>query len=308
MSRYAIGMDVGGTSARFGLLSETGEVLFQTSCPTGLAATGAELLDQFRQGVREALASARDRRVTVSGVGIAMPAFVDDQGAVAGSCNLPGLNGVAVARVLESEFRLPVGMENDVSAGAYGEYYFGEHAGSSRRMLFLSIGTGIGGGMIVDGKLLRVAQGCLGDPGHVIVDPSGQAPCRCGGNGCLEAVASGWALVEQAQRMGINAIPREIFEGARAGHAALAELARRAAIYTGVGLATLCVLFNPDLVVLGGGVAAEAGESFRRQAERTLRAHAVPFFSRQVKVRLSQAGPAAGLLGAAALILFQATG
>ncbi len=301
-------MDVGGTSARFGLVSELGEVLFQTSSPTGLAATGEELLERFRRGVRDALTFARDQGIAPSGAGIGMPAFVDEQDAVAGSCNLPGLNGVAVAQVLESEFRLPVRMENDVSAGAYGEYHFGGHAGSSRRMLFLSVGTGIGAGMIAGGKLLRVAQGCLGDPGHVIVDPSGKSPCRCGGNGCLEAVASGWALVEQAQRIGVEATPKEIFEGARSGNAALAELAQRAAVYTGVGLATLCVLFNPDLVVLGGGVAMEAGEVFRRQAERTLRGHAVPFFSRQVRVRLSQAGPAAGLLGAAALILFQATG
>ena len=159
--------------------------------------------------------------------------------------------------------------------------------------------------MMVDGKLLRISQGCLGDPGHVIVDGSRQSPCRCGGNGCLEAVASGWALMERARRLGVEATPKEIFDRARSGDSRLSQLVKQAAVAVGIGLATLCVLLNPDTVVLGGGVAHDAGESFRMQVEQTIRRHAVPFFSRDLRVVLSKAGPSAGVLGAAALVLFE---
>jgi len=305
MSRYAIGLDVGGTSARVGLVSEAGKLLYRSSARTGLQASGEVLLERFRTGVGGALTFARERGLAVAGIGVAMPAFVDEAGCVTGSCNLPGLNGAAVSRLLGEEFGLPVGMENDVSAGACGEYHFGGWEESSRRLLFLSVGTGIGGGMMVDGKLLRLAHGCLGDPGHVIVDPSGESPCRCGGNGCMEAVASGWALVERAGRLGVEATPKQIFERARRDDRTMAELAERAAAAVGVGLASLTVLLNPDTIVLGGGVAMEAGEGFLRRAEETLRAHAVPLFSSQVRVAPAKLGGNAGLLGAASVALFR---
>jgi len=304
VTRYAVGLDVGGTSARAGLVSDAGKLLFRTSARTGLKAPQHALLERFQLGVQAVLRFALDRRLPVSGIGVAMPAFLDDEGRVAGSCNLPGLNGAPVARLLEDRFRLPVRIENDVSACAYGEYHLGGHRGSSRRMLFLALGTGVGAGMIVDGRLLRLARGCLGDPGHVIVDPTGQSPCRCGGNGCLEAVASGWALVERARRLGFDLTPKQIFDGARNGNAALARLAGEAASAVGNGLASLTVLLGPDTIALGGGVAEDAGEPFRLRAEKVLRARAVPLFIENLRVVPARAGAHAGLLGAAALHLF----
>ncbi len=308
MSRCAIGIDVGGTSARIALAGDQGKLLLRLSSRTGLTASGEKLVDSFERGVRSALEFAGQSGLPVAGIGLAMPGLIDEKGCVTGSCNLPGLNGVPVGRLLEKKFGLPVRMENDVSAAAFGEFHFGGHAGSSRRLLFLSIGTGIGGGMIVEGKLLRTARGCLGDPGHIIVDASGQSPCRCGGNGCLEAVASGWALVERAQRLGASdPSPKKIFECARAGDSTMSQLVLKAAGCVGVGLASLCVLLNPDTVALGGGVAMEAGESFREEAARTLRAHGSPLFSKDVRVVAARVGASAGLLGAAALVLFDSS-
>lgn len=305
VTRCAIGIDVGGTSARVGVAAEDGAMLFETSVPTAITTARDELLDRLLGAVEEASRFAARAGLRPEGIGVGMPAFVDDSGCITGSCNLPALNGVAFPRLLESRFGWPVHMENDVSAAAYGEYCFGGYRGASRRLLFVAIGTGIGAGMIVDDRLLRVARGCLGDPGHVIVDASGELPCRCGGNGCLEAAASGWALVERARRLGVEATPREIFESGDAGDSVLSRLAGDAACAVGVGLATLCVLFNPDTIVLGGGVAVEGGEFLRGRAERTLRAHAVPLFSEQVRVVLAKLDRAAGLLGAAAFVLFQ---
>jgi predicted NBD/HSP70 family sugar kinase len=299
VSRYAIGLDVGGTSARAGVVSDTGKILFRASARTGLKADQSALLERFYSGVQAALDFAAARSLSTAGIGIAMPAFLDEEGRVTGSCNLPGLNGAAVGRILEDRFHLPVRIENDVSACAYGEYYFGGHRGASRRMLFLAVGTGIGAGMMADGRLLRLSHGCLGDPGHVIVDPSGQSPCRCGGNGCLEAVASGWALAERA-----HLPPKEIFERARQGEAALDQLVNRAAAAIGAGLASLCVLLTPDTIVLGGGVAEEAGEAFRARIDQVLRSHAAPLFTDGVRLVGARSGSHAGLLGAAALVLF----
>lgn len=297
----ALGIDIGGASARVGLVTGAGQILSQASFRTGLKIQGPQFMERLNLLIPRCLASAHN--APIAGIGIGMPAFLDPAGRVTGASNLPGLNGTPVGKLLEQRYRTPVRIENDVSAGACGEYVFGGHAGSSRRMLFLAIGTGIGAGMVVDGGLLRIARGCLGDPGHVIVDASGRWPCRCGGNGCLEAIASGWALIEQARRPGFEPTPREIFRRAQSGDARMARLAKRAAVSVGIGLATLCVILNPDTIVLGGGVALEAGEAFRLQAERTLRAHAVPFFAEQTRVMLARAGRRAGLLGAAALVL-----
>ncbi len=304
MTRYAIGLDVGGTSARAGLVTDAGKVLLRTSARTGLKADQATLLERFQLGVQAVLRFAAERSLPVAGIGIAMPAFLDDQGRVTGSCNLPGLNGAPVSRLFEDRFHLPVRIENDVSACAYGEYYFGGHRDTSRRMLFLAVGTGIGAGMVVDGRLLRLSHDCLGDPGHVIVDPTGQSPCRCGGNGCLEAVAGGWALIERAQRLGVEATPKEIFQRAHAGDAALARLVHQAASAIGAGLASLCVLLNPDTIALGGGVAEDGGDSFRLQIDQALRFHAAPLFTAGLRLVPARSGSAAGLLGAASCVLF----
>jgi predicted NBD/HSP70 family sugar kinase len=287
-----------------GLVSDGGKLLFRTSSRTGLKATQSTLLERFQLGVQGVVRFAGERGLAVEGIGIAMPAFLDEAGCVTGSCNLPGLNGAPVGRILGERFGLPVLIENDVSACAFGEYYFGGHRGSSRRMLFLAVGTGIGAGMMVDGRLLRLSHGCLGDPGHVIVEPSGNSPCRCGGNGCMEAVASGWALVERARGLGIEATPKEVFEKARSGDVELRRLVDEAAAAVGAGLASLCVLLNPDTVALGGGVAEDGGEAFRVRVDETLRRHAVPLFTENLRLVAARSGSAAGLLGSAALVLF----
>ena len=308
MTRYAIGLDVGGTSARAGLVSDAGKLLFRTSARTGIKAEQPILVERFKLGIQAALRFASERSLPVEGIGVAMPAFLDDESRVAGSCNLPNLNGAPVPRLLGERFHLPVRIENDVSACAYGEYYFGGHRGASRRMLFLAVGTGIGGGMMVDGKLLRLSHGCLGDPGHVIVDLSGETPCRCGGNGCLEAVASGWALLERARRLGAEvATPKDIFVGAHCGHDELARLAEHAADAIGAGLASLTVLLSPDTIAVGGGVAEDGGEPFLARIDERLRAHAAALFTGGLRVAAARAGSNAGLLGAAALVLWAST-
>jgi glucokinase len=305
MPAYAIGLDVGGTSARAGLVSDAGKLLFRTSARTGLKASQAVLLERFRAGVAAAARFANERGLPVAGIGLGLPAFLDDEGRVSGSCNLPHLNGAPVGRLLEEQFHLPVRIENDVSACAYGEYYFGGHRGVSRRMLFLAVGTGIGGGMMVDGRLLRLSHDCLGDPGHIIVDPSGRSPCRCGGNGCLEAVASGWALLERAHKLGIEVLtPKDVFVGALCGHPELRRLAEEAASAIGAGLASLTVLLAPDTIALGGGVAEDAGEPFLMRVDQVLRARAAPLFTSGLRLVAARAGSHAGLLGAAARVLF----
>src|SRR4026208_1790576 len=123
MIRYAIGLDVGGTSARAGLVTNAGKVLLRPPPRTGLKADQATLLERFHLGVQPVLRYAQERGLPVAGIGIAMPAFLDDHGRVPGPCNPPGLTAAPVARLFEDRFHLPVRIENDVSACAYGEYY-----------------------------------------------------------------------------------------------------------------------------------------------------------------------------------------
>jgi glucokinase len=196
----AIGIDVGGTSLRVGLVREDGTILRCATRPTGFHTPCNEMLRRFHEAVEEALAAAPGQ--AIAGVGIGMPGLQDDQGRVASASNLPTLNGVDLRGEISRMAGAPALMENDLNAVALGEYHFGGHA-IPGNLLVVAIGTGVGAAVVQGGRLLRVFRGSLGDPGHVLVEPGGPL-CRCGARGCLEAHCAGWALVEQAREVGVH--------------------------------------------------------------------------------------------------------
>jgi glucokinase len=274
-------MDVGGTSAKIGLVGlagDRGEVLARESVPTGYDASRATLMAAFQAAVAR-LISAGTRP---EAIGVGMPGLQDEEGRVQDASNLPSLNGVAVARELGAAFSLPARMDNDLNVAGLGEWRFGGHPKTGRRLLAVYLGTGIGAAMVASGQVLRPTHGSLGDPGHILVNPQGRR-CRCGATGCLETEVSGWSL---ENRPGIN------------DPASRDEIAR----WLGMGLASFCVLYEPDVIVLGGQNALRGGEPFRQATESHMRRLAQSRFG-SVPVRLSQLGDTAGILGGAAMML-----
>ncbi len=277
--RYAIGIDVGGTSAKLGLVALEGAsatILSQQNVLTGYETTPQTLLAGLSAAV-DRLFEGKPCPAVVEGIGMGMPGLQDDAGRVQDASNLPALNGVAIAAELGAALCLPARMDNDLNVVTLGEARFGGSAESGGRLLAVYIGTGIGAALVARGDVLRPTHGSLGDPGHILVNPRGRR-CRCGATGCLESEVSGWS---QENR---TTAPDEI------------------AGWLGMGLASFCVLYEPDVIVLGGQNALRGGEPFRQASEARMKALAQLRFGKVV-VRLSSLADTAGILGGAAMIL-----
>jgi len=278
--RYAIGIDVGGTSAKLGLVAREGAtatILARGTVLTGFQTTRETLLAGLSAEVERLFAEGKPCPAVVEGIGMGMPGLQDDAGRVQDCTNLPALNGVAVAAELGTALCLPARMDNDLNVVALGEAHFGGYPESSGRILAVYLGTGIGAALVDGGQVLRPTHGSLGDPGHILVNPQGRR-CRCGATGCLETEVSGWSM-----------------ENRTATHEEIAG-------WLGMGLASFCVLYEPDAIVLGGQNALRGGESFRQAAEQRMKELAQSRFGK-VAVRLSTLADTAGILGGAAMIL-----
>ncbi len=231
------------------------------------------------------------------------------------TANLPGWGGMPLAERVQEIFGLPVCVDNDANAAAWGEKQFGAGQGVAH-LICITIGTGIGGGVILDGQLYHGATGVAGEIGHLTVNPDG-LPCNCGSFGCLEAYAAGPAIVVRAQKavrtgaktaliqmtdnrpedITVPLIARAASEGDPLAWQVMQETGR----YLGAGLAGLVNVLNPERIVIGGGV-AQAGDSLLKPIERTVRARAMPAATEALQIVPAQLGEDAGVIGAAALL------
>lgn len=316
LTRHCIAIDIGGTSAKLAIVSEEGNILGKTSIATPKAKSGKPIVEAFVQGTRQLSSMAHDAGIHLEGIGIGHPGFYDQDGRLRDLCNVQALNGVNLRSCFEQEFQMRVLCDTDVSCGTLGEFHYGGHH-DVRRFLFLTLGTGVGVGAVIDGRLARTTRNCLGDPGHIVVDPGG-TPCTCGGKGCLEAVASGWAITRVAEQLvksrrqtelkkthalkGTIA-PEDIFAAASHGDEAAQEIVTGVAKWLAMGLASLCVIFEPEIIGLGGGIAAGAGDRLLNPVRENFFRMVSPPFARGLRIISARVGPDAGLLGAAALIL-----
>ena len=249
----------------------------------------------------------------VGGACLAVPGFVlSREDRVVFSPNLRAIEGIPLKERIGPKIGLPLTIENDASAGAWGEFRFG--AGTDvGNLVFLTLGTGIGGGVISHGVLLRGAQGAGGELGHVTLDPDGP-PCACGNRGCLEALASGTAIGRGGREIAVedpdSALGRlaarrgllgeDVTGLARGGDEAALSVLEEAGRWLGVGLAGFVNVFNPEVVAAGGG-AMEAGEMILAPARREMRLRARSPSRDLVEVQAASLGPDSGVLGAAAL-------
>lgn len=291
-------IDIGGTKIAAGIVDADGRVVSRLDCPTEPERGFPDGLRRIRDLVRQA---ARDAGAEITGIGIGCTGPVDPfTGFILNADTLPGWQHSDLAGELVREFGVPVALENDADAAALGEAAWGAGRGK-RNFIYVTISTGIGVGVIVDGRLYRGVDGFHPEIGHHVIEATGRQ-CYCGANGCWESLASGPAMVSwmQAQAPGKYddlTAPR-IFALAEEGDPLAMRAVEREGFYVGVGLANLIMMFCPDAIALGGGV-MKSGDRFMPAAREVIRRSCamVPF--EKTAVVDAALGPDTGLIGAA---------
>jgi glucokinase len=299
-------VDLGGTHLRVALVDAGGKILQQLKqdTPKGDSADCiinalAAVAEKWRGDEQPVLAAA-----------IMVPGAVDsDKAVVVQAPNLPSLVNFRFKAALEQRLGWPVLLENDANAAAVGEMWLGAARGC-RDVVSVTLGTGVGGGVILDGELWRGAHGSAGEIGHATVDPFASLKCKCGNTGCLELYASATGIVRMT-RENLSLFPdsvltndgltaERVYEAGQSGDALAVAVFKRAGMYLGIGLANLINLIDPQIIVISGGVVNGwelfAPEMYRQVDERAFRATA-----QQVKIARAECGDNAGLLGAARL-------
>lgn len=305
--RQAIAVDFGGTQIRVALVDETGELRERYTAPTIERDDASDLVDRLERGIR---AVARAAAGEVAGVGIAAPGPLDPwRGFVYNLTNVPNYRNVPLGPMLRDRLGMTVTLGNDGNFAALGEHRYGAGRGVAH-MIYLVVGTGVGGGIIVDNRLLLGAGGLAGEVGHMVVELDGPA-CNCGGYGCLEALASGTGIARRtAERLAMGArsslaglgrppTAADVASAALAGDPLALDVIRQAGRAMGAGIASLLHLLNPTLIVLGGGV-THAGEPFWGPLRREVEERAMPFYLEGLRIVPAGLGDDAGLFGAAA--------
>ncbi len=313
--RLLVGVDLGGTKVYSLVATPEGELLSEDRRST-LASEGPHaVVDQLVASVRQALSEAGVGAGEIAGVGISAPGPLDPaRGVVLDAPNLVGWHNVPLASIVAEKLGVPTILENDAAAACYGEYRFGAGKGF-RHIVYVTLGTGIGGGIIIDGRLYRGASGAAGEVGHVIIVDDGPH-CNCGNRGCVEALASGPAIAREA-KAALDAASSPILaeltgnepptaelvqEAALRGDAVSREIIERAGRYLGLGLAGLLNCFNPEALILGGGLVG-LGDLYLEPARRAAREGAFAQIVADVTISVAKSGERAGALGAAALIM-----
>jgi glucokinase len=306
----AIGIDLGGTQVRAGLVDASGAVVAHAATRTDATGGPQAVIEQIHQLVREVAAVVVLERI--AGVGMAAPGPLDgDAGVTLGIPTLAGFSGVPLARLLEERLDLPVRLENDGIAAAFGEWRFGAGRGL-RNFVYVTVSTGVGGGIVADGRLLRGRRGMAGHVGHMTIIRDG-ALCACGNRGCWEAHASGTAFAREGRRRAAMVVGsilaahgaaldgQIVFEAARKGDPLARALVAEEAQLLGIGIVNLLHLYSPELVVLGGGVSNGFDLLHAGIVAQIHAAALAPF--RDVPIVRAALGGNSGLVGAAALIL-----
>lgn len=313
ISTTAIAIDLGGTQIRAALFAGS-EMLKRAALPTDIAGGPEAVLQQMGKLVDQ----VADGIILAecAGIGLSTAGPVDTQmGVILGIPTLPGWDGFPIKAELSKRFNLPVCVENDAIASALGEWRHGAGRGLYN-LVYVTISTGIGGGVVVDGRLLHGRKGMAAHVGHMQLAAHGPQ-CGCGATGCFEALASGTALAKRAaiaSREGVSAYlaavaknrsvdAADVFDGAKAGDAKCISLVDEEAQYLGQGITSLIHLFSPEIVILGGGM-SQNFDMLKAGIHNVIKSQAMDPF-KDVQIVQSQLGDNSGLIGAATMVLDQ---
>ena len=334
-----VGVDLGGTQIRIAVVQGP-QLLSRATFPTGADPAPNRIIPSIYREIEQVLDEAGTRLDQIAGIGIGAAGPLDSRtGVIFAPPNLPGWDHVPLRDIFKEHYSLPVFVENDANAAALGEYMFGAGYGC-KDMVYLTISTGIGGGVIVDGRIMGGTSGTAGELGHMTIDRHGER-CNCGNIGCLESIASGTAIARRANEAiargadfsllassgpecnvtaldGLALLPpgcdpagkprqqfyidaKAVARAAEAGVPAACAIIRDAAEGLGVGLVNIIHIFNPEIIILGGGV-TQMGSLLMEPALRVVQERAMKVPCKAVRVVLAQLGIDAGLIGAGALV------
>ena len=309
--KYGFGVDLGGTTVKIAYFDETGTLLEKWEIPTVTANGGEQILPDIAASINDFLTSRKISRQNVLGVGIGVPGAVNEAGVVAGCDNL-GWGIFNVAESLQKLIDLPAKAGNDASVAALGECWKGSGKGF-RNMLFVTLGTGVGGGIVVDGKVVLGTHGAGGEIGHMVINKEETEVCGCGKRGCVEQYCSATGVVRMAKRyLAKNNIPsslrnvekltcKDVFDAAKAQDPAAVEILEQVYDLMGEFIANICNVLNPQAVVIGGGV-SKAGQPLIDGMKRYFDKY-IYHASTDVTFALATLGNDAGAYGAVKLIL-----
>jgi glucokinase len=314
MKKEAIGVDIGGTSVKMGLVGPGGRVLARDSFATRGVRTRGAFLRLLANRIDALRLAAKKKHLKVAGIGVGAPGPIDvERGFVYFFPNIPGWKNTPLRSLLERRLGLAVRVDNDANVMALAEYCFGAGRGA-RNLIALTLGTGVGGGLVIDGKLYHGPGYSAAEIGHLVINENGPR-CACGSRGCVETyVGNGYFVREIKRRLKRgekSALRRSraalspllVAQAAARGDAFSRRMWREAGGHLGTALAGLVNILNPERIILGGGL-AQSGFLFA-PVRAALRKKAFPIAARSVKVVPAKLGVDAGLVGAAALIFMQ---
>ena len=310
MSQYVFGVDIGGTTVKLGYFDAEGNVLDKWEIPTRKEDNGSHILPDIAASIEKKIKDAGIDRKDVVGVGVGAPGPIDSDGVVHKAANL-GWGVFSIKETLENILKLPVMAGNDANVAALGEMWKGGGQGCDN-MVFVTLGTGVGGGIIVNGKMLTGANGAGGEIGHIHVEDDEQETCGCGNRGCLEQYSSATGVTRLAKRKlekttqdsvlrTSTLSAKSVFDAVKAKDPVAMEIAEQFGQYLGEGLAAIACVTNPEAFVIGGGV-SKAGPVLIDYI-RPYYQKAVFHADRDVKFELATLGNDAGIYGAAKLVL-----
>ncbi|HGA0217529.1 TPA: ROK family glucokinase [Streptococcus agalactiae] len=322
MSKKLLGIDLGGTTIKFGILTLEGEVQEKWAIETNTLENGRHIVSDIVESLKHRLSLYGLTKDDFLGIGMGSPGAVDRTSkTVTGAFNLNWADTQEVGSVIEKEVGIPFFIDNDANVAALGERWVGAGA-NNPDVVFVTLGTGVGGGVIADGNLIHGVAGAGGEIGHMIVDPENGFMCTCGNKGCLETVASATGVVRVARQLaeqyeGSSAIKaaidngdtvtsKDIFIAAEDGDKFANSVVERVSRYLGLVAANISNILNPDSVVIGGGVSA-AGEFLRSRVEKYFVTFAFPQVKKSTKIKIAELGNDAGIIGAASLANQQAS-
>jgi glucokinase len=309
---YVIGIDFGATRIKIGVVSSTGEVLSKRVIATPRNVSPHQFVHAVKTGFFSLLGNSLKRKNCI-GMGVGVPGLVNtDRGTVQYLVNVKGWRDVPLASLLKRQMGLAVRVDNDVNAMTLGELAFGSGRGC-RNLVCLTLGTGVGGGIVIDGKLYRGVSFSAGEVGHVSIHEDGTL-CACGGVGCVETYVGNRRIIELAQaklkekksllnqwvNQGAILTPRLIVQAARKQDTIAVEIWKEIGTHLGVALASVVNLLNPEKIVIGGGV-ANAGDLLLDVVRKTVKERAMKGPADSVRIVKAQLGEDAGIVGAAVL-------
>lgn len=312
-----IGIDVGGTNVKIALVDKSGKIIYSNSVPT-YAKMGYEYtVNNIKQAIKDLMKETNTTAKDIDGIGFDFPGQVDYKtGVVKLAPNIPGWVNVPIAQMIEEEFHIPTRIDNDVRCAALGEMKFGAGQGCEN-FVCITVGTGIGSGLVVNGQLVRGASNAAGEIGHIKLQMKDGLICGCGDTGCLEAYASGPSIVAMAQDYikggkstkfremaaaeGGEITPYMVAKAAEAGDPVAKRIFAIVGEYIGIGLTSVINLLNPEKVIIGGGV-AEAGDLLLDPIRKTIKERAMVVAGSAVEIVPAQLSNSAGVIGASMLI------